>query len=271
MSDEELVGAPLEAPEVAVEQHEAEVSEEIQEAEAPEQEAPEEDVPARRSRHKKRAEKMRRLQEDADRLSAEVQAKDERFAAAKQAGSSDLRPVEDGFTTHEEYLVALGAWHARKGLDERSTKDAESEANSARQALEQVQAARQREVQHGWSEQALEAKTRYSDFDQVAYTAPISDDVAGIIMEMDRGADVAYHLGMNPTQADEISRLPPVSAALALGRIEASLSVPKPRKITQAPDPIATVRPKAGVSKSPDEMTADEYAKWRDAGGTFNI
>ena len=59
----------------------------------------------------------------------------------------------------------------------------------------------------------------------------------------------------------------PVEAARAIGRIEASIALPKPRTETKAPDPINPVRGSAAASRNPDNMSYVEWVKWRENGG----
>ena len=144
-------------------------------------------------------------------------------------------------------------------------------AHGVRKArYEQVRKAQAAELAQGWAEQVAEAKTKYADFEQVAFSAPISDKVSQMIASSDAGADVAYYLGQNPEIARQLSNIHPIEAARELGRIEARLSAPPPRAKSSAPDPITPVRnATSSAKKSPDAMSPDEYRKWRESGGTF--
>lgn len=103
-------------------------------------------------------------------------------------------------------------------------------------------------------------------------TLPISSAMAEVIVESDRGPELALYLANNRDQAEVIARLPPVQAARALGRIEARLEgpadvpapAPKPVAVSKAPPPppkLDAVDPV--VEKDPEQMDDIEWAKWR--------
>ena len=100
-----------------------------------------------------------------------------------------------------------------------------------------------------------EARTKYDDFEQVAYNPklPITDAMAQTIQSSDVGPDMAYYLGSNPKEADRISRLSPLSQAKELGKIEAKLSDNPPvKKTSNAPAPIAPITARSSGSPSLD-------------------
>jgi hypothetical protein len=74
---------------------------------------------------------------------------------------------------------------------------------------------------------------------------------------------VAYHLGKNHDLAAQIAALDPVSAAIRIGELAASLTRPTPKKTTGAPPPISPVGGRASTSKDPSQMTDAEFAAWR--------
>ena len=100
-----------------------------------------------------------------------------------------------------------------------------------------------------------EARTKYDDFEQVAYNPklPITDVMAETIRASDVGPDVAYYLGANPKEADRISRLPPFLQAKELGKIEVRLTDNPPvKRTTSAPAPITPVTARSGNNPSFD-------------------
>jgi hypothetical protein len=60
--------------------------------------------------------------------------------------------------------------------------------------------------------------------------------------------------------------MPLVEAARELGRIEARLSLPKPRTQTDAPEPITPVRGKASASLVADNLSMERYIAERKSG-----
>jgi hypothetical protein len=95
-----------------------------------------------------------------------------------------------------------------------------------------------------YHEKEEDARSRYDDFEQVAYNPnlPVTDVMAQTIQASDNGPDVIYWLGSNPKEAGRISALPPILQAREIGRIEAKLAASPPvKKTSNAPAPIAPI------------------------------
>lgn len=232
----------------------------------PSPEEGEKDGEERKSRHQRRKEQMERLKREAREAEQRLSEQQERIRKAQEAAQGQAQPQEKDFTSYEEYLVALGTWHAGKQWDDRQTADMERQRKEAESEAERIREQQRQEVAQHWGDQVADAKTRYADFEQVAYSAPISDGMADVIAQMDRGADVAYHLGLHRDDAARIAQMSPIEQAMELARVEARLSAPQPRTQTKAPDPVDPVRPKASATKDPSKMTMAEYRKWRGQG-----
>lgn len=143
--------------------------------------------------------------------------------------------------------------------------------------LEQTQAEAQRyeaEIAQKRAEtfraQVESAKDRMPDFDQV-FTSdlPITQVGADLIAESERGAEIAYYLGKNRSEAARIATLPPHLQGAEIARIEAKLArAPAARKVSQAPTPPPVISGATSATlKDPADMTMDEYAEWRRKGG----
>ena len=116
----------------------------------------------------------------------------------------------------------------------------------------------QKEVIEAYHDREEEARTKYDDFEQVAYNPnlPITTEMAQAIQYSDIGPDLAYHLGANPKEAERISRLPPLLQAKEIGRIEAKLAADPPtKKTTSAPTPIVRLLPEARVRPHTIQLT----------------
>ena len=106
---------------------------------------------------------------------------------------------------------------------------------------------------------------------EAAEAAPIawSDPMLQVIQTAEKGPEIAVYLSQHLDEADAISRMSdPFHQALALGRIEASLTaraIPQqpPKAVTKAPEPIRTLTADAPVRKSVEEMSMSEYAAYR--------
>lgn len=274
MTDEQQTPAP-EAGDEAVREDQTSASEATENTEGqtddqpadPDGAKPEgEEVSASKARRERRKAEMQRLREEADaarRAKEEAEARRDKIKA--QAEQSSTPPKESSFTDYNEYLIALGAYQAARGWDERQSREAEEQVSQHDQRLQAVERQRQAELAQEWAAQVEDAQTRYADFDRVVNdpNLPIAQHVAGMIQTADNGADLAYYLGTHRDEAARISQMPPMEAARALGRIEARLSLPKPKTTTETPDPIDPVRPKATAAKDPSKMSMAEYRKWR--------
>lgn len=220
----------------------------------------------KKSRNQRRKEQMQRLYEEREDLQSKLDAAQAELEQRREAAQQGQPPKEADFGTYEEYLAARSAWQAVRAIDDRQVADQTRALEQQQATIQARQQAHQELVRQNWTEQVADAKTRYADFEAVAYTAPIPESAAPIIAEMDRGADVAYHLGLNPQKAQALARMSPTRQAMELARLEMSLAAPQPRTATQAPDPVTPVKPKAAASTDPAKMSMAEYMAARKSG-----
>jgi hypothetical protein len=172
---------------------------------------------------------------------AREQRKWEREQAQRVAETQTLRaaPVQsvDQFESTEAYADALAY-------------------QKAEQLIAQREAAKQQsQVLESYHEKEEEARSKYEDFEQVAYNPklPITNVMAEAIQSSDIGPELAYHLGTNPKEADRISKLSPLAQAKEIGRIEAKLAADPPVKRTSsAPAPISPVSARSTGSPAYD-------------------
>lgn len=148
--------------------------------------------------------------------------------------------LQDQFESVEKYAEALASQKAEQLIQQREL---------ARQHAEILESYHDREEQ---------ARDKYEDFETVAYNPnlKITTVMAQTIQASDVGPDVAYFLGLNPKEADRISRLPPFLQAKEIGKIEAKVaSSPPVKKPSNAPAPIQPVA--ARSSSGPAYDTTD--------------
>jgi hypothetical protein len=161
---------------------------------------------------------------------AREQRKWEREQANRSAESQIVKAAPtasvDQFESPEAYAEALAYQKAEELIAKREAAKQQSAVLESYHDLEE------------------EARTKYDDFEQVAYNPklPITNVMAETIQSSDVGPELAYYLGSNPKEADRISRMSPLSQAKEIGKIEAKLvSAPPVRKTTSAPAPISPV------------------------------
>jgi hypothetical protein len=148
-----------------------------------------------------------------------------RLQAELQAKTANP-PAPDDFENAHAYAEALAEQKAQQLL--------------LRKEEERQQAA----VLEAYQDREEEARSKYDDFEQVAYNPnlPVTDYMAQVIQASDIGPEVIYHLGSNPKEAHRIAKLPPILQAREIGRIEAKLAADPPTKRTStAPAPLAPV------------------------------
>lgn len=158
-------------------------------------------------------------------------------------------------------------------IDHFASPDAYAEALAEQKAVELVNkresAMRQAETMEAYHNKEEEARTRYDDFEQVAYNPQlrITDTMADVIRDSDIGPELAYHLGMNPKEAERIANLSPLAQAKEIGKIEVKLTeTPPTKKTTSAPEPIKPVKAGGGSGvvdttdpRSVQNMTTSEW------------
>ena len=172
---------------------------------------------------------------------AREQRKWERDQAQRQAETQVLRAPAvqsaDQFETTEAYTDALALQKAEELIAKRE------------------HAKRQSQVLESYHDLEEEARSKYDDFEQVAYNPklPITNVMAEAIQSSDIGPELAYHLGTNPKEAERISRLSPLAQAKEIGRIEAKLaSDPPVKRTSSAPAPISPVSARSTGSPAYD-------------------
>ena len=172
---------------------------------------------------------------------AREQRKWERDQAQRQAETQVLRAPAvqsaDQFETTEAYTDALALQKAEELIAKRE------------------HAKRQSQVLESYHDLEEEARSKYDDFEQVAYNPklPITNVMAETIQSSDVGPELAYYLGSNPKEADRISRMTPFSQAKEIGKIESKLADNPPvKRTTSAPAPISPVTARSSGSPALD-------------------
>lgn len=293
--EEQQTPAPSEAGEIVVptEDGEAPDTSTPEAAEStdgtPEDEAPaSEDVKAseeeedRKSPSKERRERRKRTEEERNKRLAQAEKDRERadreLREMREWVQQQPEPTLDQYNgDFDKWNAALVAYHAAQGADQSQIRRLEAEAKARHEEIQQYRAQAAAEAEVSWNEQVAEARTKYPDFEALVLDRRnpdpphITAEMAEVLKVSEHGADVAYHLAKNPDLSDQIAAMPPLAAARALGLLEAELSAPKPKPVSAAPDPIAPVKGKATPQQDPSKMTAAEFAKWREKGGTFSL
>lgn len=258
---DEAVAAP-----VTEEDQTTEGQEEGQPAEEPKEDGSEEEISRSKARRERRKAELERLRESEAQAKAELAETTARLERIEKARQGQQPPREADYTDYALYQADLAAYRSIQAMDERTKADISEEAQARQSKVATIEQQTQQEVAQNWRDQVDEARTRYTDFEQVAYTAPLSKAMEGLVLSSDQGADVAYYLGKHRSEAASIAKMSDLDAARAIGRIEARLTTPQPRLNTEAPEPIKPIKGKATASKDPAKMSFEEYKAAREAG-----
>lgn len=168
------------------------------------------------------------------------------------------RPDPNKYDDPDEYTSDLAAYKFRQ-----------SQASELQESAKAAQEGAQKALQAAYNERVMDFASETPDFQTVAFnpSLPITPVMAETIMDSDVGPQVQYYLGKNPREAARISALSPAQQIREIGRLEARVLSPAPKRVTQAPEPI---KPVAGNSKPrlsySQDMSMEEYAQLRKAG-----
>lgn len=247
---------PEQTQEVAQESTTEQVETQAQEAEKPRDEKGR-FVPQERVNEITRArrEAERRAQFLEQRL-AQVESQQQHNQPRNQ---NDRPPSLQEFESVEDWGAAVAEYSARQALSQAEQRLQQRDQHHSQQQL----------AQQFQAKEAAYAATHPDYLDRVAeMTSAIQfhPEVLSAIAQSDHGPDVAHHLAQHLDVADRLSRMSPVAAAVEIGRIEARLSTPKPKPVTQTPAPVPTLSGSSVVSKDLGAMSYEDYKRARQGG-----
>lgn len=238
---------------------------ETTEAPATPEESPGDD-PAEESKPKKKGGFQKRIEElTTERYKEKLRADDaERKLAELTKPKSPEDPTEepklDGgkYATVEDWQKAHKEWARSEGYKQ-AQQEAQQKTEQEKTLTVRAALAAREDV----------SRAKYPDFDQViSPVAPVimnNPVMKQFVLDSETGTDVAYNLAKNPAKLVEISQMSPLAAVRELIKLEARLSVPPPKTITKAPEPIKPVGQSEKAPFDPEKASMEEYAKWRTA------
>jgi hypothetical protein len=196
-----------------------------------------------------------------ERLEAELQELRERRAPAagdaeaiKSAIEAEIgpEPKEKDFPDYFEFTEARAAWKAARIMVERDVKrEAAREQTSQRAKVESLI------DDHEDRLADLEKHIPGSKEKIGKANAPVARHVAQLILESEKSALLQLHLAERPEKLAELNRMDAVKGAREIGRLEARLSLPKPRTETKAPTPVRA--PKGTATPSSPDTDLDAW------------
>lgn len=174
------------------------------------------------------------------------------------APADEGRPDPAKFSDFQSYMqaeVAYGVKQQLAGLQQATTAAEQRNVETQRREI----------LAQGVQKQFEAGVEKYSDFEDIVSDPdlPITQAMAEVLAESEIGADLAYYLGKNPKEAARIARLPAISAARELGKLEAKLPTLAAPAVSKAPPPVTPAKGAAGGEKDPSQMTDAEFNAWR--------
>lgn len=148
-------------------------------------------------------------------------------------------------------------------------------AEAARQVREEFRKEQeqltQKQKHEAWEKRQAEFAAKTPDYIEKAHYVRLSDVMADIIKDSEKGPEIAYYLGKNPDESSAIAAMSERQAAVALGRIEAKLDVapapaPVPKPVSKAPPPppkIEASEPAITKSWNDPSLSQEEFNRRR--------
>lgn len=248
--------APSTAPEVEAKP--------ASEAEASATETPEE--PKKPNKVQQRINQLTREKHEQRQENADLRARIERLEQPRDVDTAPelVAPNEDDFDSSVEYHTANAKYYA-----DVSTNAARTEVAASNKSSTEAEQQRDRQTElngkKGVFEKNLEGKRgHFEDFEDVAYGHNFMDiELAEQLFDMDKGPEVAYHLGSHLDEAERIFALPEGKRGFELGILASKVESLTPKKVSDAPDPITPLGGNETVQKSEDDMSDAQWLQWR--------
>ena len=167
-------------------------------------------------------------------MPARLAALESEVARLRGAQAPDFSQIQDP----TEELAERTAWKVRQ----QTAAEAEARLKEQKDAATAETSAK---LAAAWTEAVEDARERIKDFDSVVTDkTPIHARAVPFIVESDKSAEIAYWLGKHPKDAEDLYskfESQPAQALIELGRIEARLSAPEPKRVSTAPKPAKTL------------------------------
>ena len=248
---ENALAEEQEIPEAPVEE-----APEVETAEAPEEQPEESAEPPKRNAAEERIQQLVAERNAAMEFGRYWQERARGEAPKPEAPKEEPAPkVEDFDGDTAKWADAYAEW-SDKRIEQRAAKIVEQQIGRVREADTQEQMRAQ------YNERVQAFSAQHPDYSTVISnpSLPITSHMSEVIMASEKGPDIAYHLGNNPTEAARIARLSPTQQAAALGRLEASLEKsPPPKPASRAPAPPTPIRGSAPSSINLETCDIRDY------------
>ena len=181
-----------------------------------------------------------------------VAPEQQRTVPAPAAATPPEKPDPNRFEKWEDYEAAKDEWLINMG-------EYRAAQRTQARTMETVQAEMERTYRTRM-EKAAETDPEIFDIESDP-TLPVSTPMAFAIKGSEHAPSVLRYLHEHRDEGARIARMVPVAAIMAIGRIEAKLSLPKTepvKTVSQAPEPVKPV----GGSKGNVEVEPSDTESW---------
>lgn len=214
----------------------------------------------------KRIDQLTRQRYEEQRRREELEQQLKELQAKQDQPKPVVAPNPEDFEDYNEYLERQADFLAHRAQEKISeAQKQQAQADQQRQLREEQANRTQRFKERVEAEidqyEGFLDKVNDPVFNQI--TESMHQDLITLIQESEKGTALTYHLANNLAEADRIARLNPVLAARELALLEASIKLPQPKKVSDAPDPIAPIGGNEEAVKDPSQMSTDEWMAWR--------
>jgi len=225
--------------------------------EEPEDEPAKDEAPAeiKETKETKSQRKRRLRREREEQLWTEIVRKNKQIEdLTRRAGAlKDIDP-----TAAENYDAA----NAQNAVNTAMRAQTEAQIETVKAEREMAEGEAKEAAIAAWEEQVAEL-AHIKDFAQKVYdlNAPFTAEIAAAVTQMERGPEIAYALANDHERLKRLNRLSPIQLGAELARIEAGLTLPRPKTTSSAPKPI---KPLKGSTTAPDvNLESADYATFK--------
>ncbi|WHQ72530.1 hypothetical protein [Methylorubrum extorquens] len=221
-----------------------------------------EERPKKRSGIQRMQDRIARLEDElaSARSAAPAAGEDRAAAIEKEIGPA---PKEEDFSDWAEFDRAQRRYDVKLAVAEQRIADREA-ASASRQAEEKA-SVREAAIE-AFQERLDETRGKIPDFDAALSAAKdreVKPHVTELVIESEKGGLLAYYLAKNPDVLTKLNGMSEREAAKTVGKLEARLTLAKPKTATAAPSPAKPVTGAAAPGPDPSKMSFAEYEKWR--------
>jgi chromosome segregation ATPase len=168
------------------------------------------------------------------------------------------QPAPDPQQDPQAFIAHLAREEARKLIESERSASAQQQEQSRFQSLAQQHQGR-----------AAVYAAEHPDYPEAedSVVSILGNDpmLAEVLMSSEHGPAVVHHLGTHLDEVVQLASMPPHLRIAHVARLEARLSAPKPKPVTNAPAPVPTVGGGAAASKDPERMSVEDWMAWRNS------